>query len=184
MTVKIQDKDKLFFTADNHFGHKNVIKFSNRPFANIETMDDAMIRNWNSKVPKDGIVYHLGDFSFYKQDYSKWILSQLNGRIILIKGNHDKNPSYFKEYKDYEVLKVKDEDSKSFQGNSYIVLSHFPFAIWDRKHYGSICLHGHSHGNYKIYNHEVDNKQRIVDVGVDCWNYTPVSYQEIIDKLS
>ena len=175
--MKILDSSKLFFTADTHYGHKNIIRFSERQFTNIETMDDALIRNWNSTVPQDGIVFHIGDFSFHNAQHSKWILEQLNGRVILIKGNHDKCTTYFKEVHEIFKIKVADEDG-TFGGYNQIILSHFPFAIWDKKHYGSWHLHGHSHGTYK----PVTNN-KILDVGVDCWDYKPVSYKQIKEKL-
>lgn len=193
-TTKILDSSKLFFTSDTHFGHKNIINFSERPFTNHETMDDALIRNWNSIVPIDGIVYHLGDFSFHNAQHSKYILEQLNGKVILIQGNHDKCTSYFKEIHDVLRLKVLD-DLGTFGKYTQIILSHFPFAIWDKKHYGSWHCHGHSHGTYtpvtncsdhhfKDLPHDLFFKyNKILDVGVDVWDYKPVAYTQIAEKL-
>jgi len=194
--MKLMNSSKVFFTADSHYGHKNIMNFSERPFITVETMDDALIRNWNSVVPTDGIVFHLGDFSFHNAQHSKWILGQLNGRIILIKGNHDKCTSYFKEV--HEVLKIKvlDNVNGNFGGFTQIVLSHFPFAIWDKKHYGSWHCHGHSHGTYKPVSNYSDHHfkdlpkdlffryNKILDVGVDVWDYKPVAYAQIAEKLN
>lgn len=193
--MKLMDSSKLFFTADLHLGHKNIIRFSERPFTNIETMDDALIRNWNSVVPPDGIVFLLGDFSFHNAQHSKYLLSQLNGHVILIKGNHDKCTSYFKEVHEVLNIKVVDEVNGKFGGYTQITLCHFPFAIWDKKHYGSWHLHGHSHGTYKPVSNGSDNhfkdlpenlfflKNKIIDVGVDVWDYKPVNYTQIAEKL-
>ena len=192
--MKLTDSDKVFFTSDTHFGHKNVIRFSERQFTNIETMDNTFIRNWNLIIPTDGIVFHLGDFSFYNAQHSKLILEQLNGRIILIKGNHDKCTTYFKEVHEILKIKVLDEDGV-FGKYNQIILSHFPFAIWDKKHYGSWHLHGHSHGTYKPVTNCSDHHfkdlpkdlffkyNKILDVGVDVWGYKPVSYKQIKEKL-
>src|SRR3990167_7246288 len=79
----------IYFTADLHFGHKNIITFCNRPFAGTQEMNRALIDNWNSRVQKSDEVYLLGDVSFAAAEYTKHMLEQLNGKIYLIKGNHD-----------------------------------------------------------------------------------------------
>ena len=95
-TIKL-DPDKLFFTSDTHFGHKNIIKYCNRPFKTVEEMNEALIENWNKVVPKDGVVVHCGDFTYPFKDsniidqYQKYF-SQLKGSIILVRGNHDEIP--------------------------------------------------------------------------------------------
>ena len=73
------NKSKIFFISDTHFGHTNIIKYCNRPFNNTDEMDTALIKNWNAKVPKDGIVYHLGDFAWGSINYWEKIREQLNG---------------------------------------------------------------------------------------------------------
>jgi len=77
----------MFFTADTHFGHANIIKYCNRPFRNVFEMDDVLIDNWNSKVGVNDIVYHLGDFCMGNE---KKYLEALHGKIIFIEGSHDK----------------------------------------------------------------------------------------------
>ncbi|MCP3899141.1 MAG: phosphoesterase [Desulfobacteraceae bacterium] len=193
--MKKYNAKNLFFTADSHFGHQNIIRFCERPFTNIETMDDALIRNWNAVVPTDGIVFHLGDFSFHKGQHSKFLLEQLNGRIILIQGNHDKQVSYFKEVHQLLEIKVVDNLYGKFGGCSKITLCHFPMAIWNNKHYGSWHLHGHSHGTYKPATNMSDHHfkglpedlffkyNKLIDVGVDVWDYKPVAYETIAKIL-
>ena len=78
-----------FYISDNHFGHKNIIKYDNRPFNSVEDMDEVMIDRWNSVVGDDDTVYILGDFSWYKEEKTLEILNRLSGRKVLIKGNHD-----------------------------------------------------------------------------------------------
>ena len=82
-------KPNIFFTADHHFGHENIIRFSERPFESLEQMNEEMIRKWNEKIEPGDTVYHLGDFSLGKPDFTKEILDRLNGNIHLIKGNHE-----------------------------------------------------------------------------------------------
>ena len=78
-----------FYIADMHFGHKNIIRYDNRPFGSVEEMDKALIQLWNETVGSDDIVYILGDFSWYKEDKTAFILGCLKGHKVLVKGNHD-----------------------------------------------------------------------------------------------
>jgi len=80
----------MFFTADSHFGHANIIKYCNRPFNSVDEMDETMVRRWNSVVEPSDVVYHLGDFALCKNGYAKNILNCLNGKIYLCRGSHDK----------------------------------------------------------------------------------------------
>lgn len=81
--------DKLFFTSDTHFCHSKIIEFANRPFTSVQEMNEVLVWNWNEVVPKDGIVFHLGDLCFGTSEQWLQILSRLNGNIHLILGNHD-----------------------------------------------------------------------------------------------
>lgn len=79
--------DHTFFTSDTHFGHANIIRFCNRPFRNVEEMNEALIENWNLVVSEDDTVFHLGDFAFGGSNVWKSIIPRLNGHINLIIGN-------------------------------------------------------------------------------------------------
>ena len=83
------DGSKVFFTSDTHFYHGNIIRFCNRPFKDVETMNETIISNWNNTVDQDDIVFHLGDFCLGGSAEWTRILDRLNGRIYLIMGNHD-----------------------------------------------------------------------------------------------
>lgn len=164
----------IFFTSDTHFGHTNVIKYSNRPFAHTHEMDETIITNWNSVVKPNDIIYHLGDFSFSSPAKTKDIVYALNGRKILIRGNHDKSLKsmvldLFEEVHYYHELNYNDNK---------IVMCHYPFEVWNKKHYGSICLHGHSHGTLK------NKMYRRFDVGVDTNNYFPYSIDKIFEMAN
>jgi len=141
----------------------------------IQRHDEALIANWNNKVPQDGIVYHLGDFSFNK-DNTRKIANRLNGQIFLIKGNHDKGiercSDCFGWIKYYYELKVKDPDARG--GTRKIILSHYAMRVWNGSHYGNFMLYGHSHNSLPD-----DPNALSFDVGVDCHNYTPISYQDV-----
>ena len=86
---------KRWLIADTHFSHTNIIRYCNRPFNNVEEMNETLIKRWNSVVGKDDVVYHLGDVAF-KTGEIKDITDKLNGRKVLIMGNHDtKTPEYY-----------------------------------------------------------------------------------------
>ncbi len=163
----------IFLTADLHFFHSNVIKYCNRPFITIEEMNETIIKNWNYKVKADDEVYLLGDVAFCGDNKAKELLDRLNGRIYLIEGNHDrgklKTITRFEWRKYYHELKV---DGTTF------VLFHYPIEFWNKRHRGSIHLHGHSHGGLGK-----NLKTKRIDVGIDCWNYFPVSLEEIKEEL-
>lgn len=83
----------IFFTSDSHFGHKNVIQYCNRSYTSVEHMNASMVDSWNSVVKHGDIVYHLGDFSFMKEEATLEVIKSLKGNITLIMGNHDKHMS-------------------------------------------------------------------------------------------
>ena len=175
-------KDNIFFVADTHFFHKNIIKYCFRPFLSITEMNETLIKNWNSKVSPGDIVFHLGDFAFCGSKEYKEILSQLNGDIYLILGNHDrksiKEKYGFKGV--YQQLYIKID-------NQRIYLNHLPFLCFDGAWRGLDAtwqLFGHVHSRRDL-DCGLDN-QRLkylfptqYDVGVDNNNFTPVSYQEV-----
>lgn len=166
----------IFFTSDHHFGHKNVIKYSNRPFESVEEMDEVMIQRWNEKVGMDDEVYHLGDVGLSSAGKLRKILARLNGKIYLIKGNHEKSAvachTRFEWIKDYYELVV--EDAEFEKGEQLIVLFHYALREWNAAHWGTYHLYGHSHGTLS------DNPTALAfDIGVDCHNFYPLSYQEV-----
>jgi len=175
----------IFFTADHHFNHKNIIRFCNRPFKTLKEMDEALIDNWNSVVEPEDIVYHLGDFSF--SDPQRY-LQRLNGRIHLIFGNHDRSArKYVREKRKpafqsaNELLTIKiypfesgftiDKSKKTGNGQD-VILSHYAMWVWNKCHYGSIHLFGHSHGNLDTL--ELLNRKavlehiKIIETSVKC----------------
>ena len=87
----------IFYISDTHFGHKNVLKYDNRPYFTVAEMDADLIRRWNNAVKPTDTVYHLGDFSWLKPAEESEILQQLNGTKILIRGNHDYKPTAERE---------------------------------------------------------------------------------------
>ena len=189
MDFKYNDGSNIFFTSDTHFGHGNIIKFCDRPFKDVEEMNYKLIENWNNKVPNDGLVFHLGDFAWGGYDFWKSIRNQLNGDIILIKGNHDiKNMSATAEeelfkFSTWQML-VEIEGRKLY-------LNHVPFLCYggtyrDPKGLVFQCF-GHCHSGPGKKGTDIPRLQYLFptqyDVGVDNNNYEPISWNEVNEKI-
>ena len=166
-----------YFISDTHFGHAKIIKYCNRPFSyptdnpdepflNVEEMNETLIRNWNETVNQGDMVYHVGDFAM-GSDPAK-ILRRLNGNKILVRGNHDKRPQLAHGWSEiHPYLEITIE-------KQFIVLCHYAMRVWNKHHHGSWMLYGHSHGTLPD-----DPTSKSIDVGVDCHDYRPVSFEEI-----
>lgn len=164
-----------FFTSDLHLGHANIIKYCNRPFKDVEEMNETIIKNWNSVVMPDDVVYHLGDFAMgvtNKEEYAVRMRERLNGTIHHIMGNHDPKQWRWESYKPKPRFEsIKDYDEISVYGHR-IVLFHYGMRTWHHDLRGVWQLYGHSHNQLPPFG-------KSCDVGVDAWNFTPVSFQEL-----
>src|SRR3954447_14711520 len=163
----------VFFTADTHFGHRNIIAYASRPFVCVEEMDEIMVQRWNERVRPGDRVYHLGDFSVCRGPKTGEILERLNGEIHLVWGNHDR-PAYairerFASYHDYLQITVCEQ---------FIVCFHYAMRVWNKSHKGSWHLYGHSHGSLPDDPHALS-----MDVGVDCNNFYPFSFEEVAFRM-
>lgn len=168
----------LFWCSDFHFFHSRIISYAKRPFRDVDHMNETLINNWNKVVPEHGSVFILGDFSFAKdQEYTQRIIGRLNGRNkFLIKGNHDQKLSPETLSKFTDVFDYMEHMVPTETGKQLIVMSHYPMLVWNRSHYGSYMLHGHSHSTLP----DDPNALRL-DVGVDCpyAGYAPISFETI-----
>ena len=163
--------NKLFLTADMHFGHTNIIKYENRPFASVDDMDSTIIKNWNKVVSKRDTVIIVGDVSFYGKEKTSEIVQQLYGKKILIKGNHDqRNNNWWMEIGFHEV------SSYPIIYKEWFVIQHEPPTYYnDATPY--FYIYGHVHGS-EMY--RTITKQTAC-VCVERWDYTPVELEKIID---
>ena len=161
---------KTFFVADTHFGEDNIRRYENRPFSSAKEMDAALIMNWDSVVGIDDEVYVLGDFGANGDE--ERILSMLNGKKYLIKGNHDThdNEYYrkagFAEVYDMPVLYA-----------GFWILSHDMVYVNTNMPYAN--LFGHVHNNPAIK----DYSSQHFCVSVERIGYTPISFEEIKKKM-
>lgn len=165
----------IWFTADTHFGHSNIIQYTNRPFSGAKEMDETLIQNWNAHVQPGDDVYHLGDFAIADPVYCGRILDRLNGKIHLVTGNHEKAAlacaDRFEWVKDYFELQLDKPEGGRKQA---LVLFHYAMRVWNASHHGSWHLYGHSHGTLPD-----DPAMLSFDIGVDCHGYRPISYAEV-----
>ena len=178
---------KVFFTSDTHFDHTSILRHCNRPFGDIEEMNRVLIENWNRVVGKNDLVFHLGDFAFGGAEVWNRFLDQLNGRIVLIVGNHD---IYHLRSDMLERFEQVAFELYVIIDNQPIFLNHHPFLSYGDSHGHVWQLFGHVHTRGNGQGKEKD-KQRLpllmatqYDVGVDNNNYTPISFYQIRDIIS
>ncbi len=157
-----------FFTSDTHFFHHNIIKYCRRPFPDVEKMSYELVKRWNSVVGYNDTVYHLGDFMWGTREEGKRIRAHLNGSICLIRGNHD-------PYDDLGFQWVKDFYEYS-NHKQKIVLFHYGMRTWRHDLRGAWHLYGHSHSMLPPFG-------KSFDIGVDSWDYTPLSYEQVKKEM-
>lgn len=159
-----------YFIADTHFGHSTVIRTCGRPFRSVAEMNAAMIEQWNAAVGPDDRVFHLGDFCFKGSKLAKRILPELQGELVLIRGNHDTEGmmSLSRWSAVHDILEITSQGRR-------LVLCHYPMLEWPGCFRGAMHLHGHTHGR-------VPPTSARIDVGVDVWGFAPVALEQIIDR--
>lgn len=160
--------------ADLHFGHTNVIAYSQRPFADAEQMNKTLIRNWNNVVSKDDIVYVLGDFTLSRRtEFISEMCGKLNGHKVLVMGNHDtRKPA------DYIACGFRTAIRKPILVEPRVLLMHEPPAAEDI-FYGMKYIFGHVHD--KIC--EADRYGNCACVSVERTNYMPIDLDKLIKEL-
>ncbi len=179
---------KNFYIADTHFGHYNIIRLCQRPFQTVDEMDQTMIKNWNQAVSDEDTVYILGDVSFSKGSKSPdEYLSKLNGKKIIIMGNHDydilKNKQKYLKQKIAKWISDYSEIRDELNGeNKRIILSHYPILEWNGFFRGSIHLYGHIHNNTENQTLKImQNIDNAYNVGADILDFTPRTLDEVIE---
>ncbi len=172
-----------WFTSDTHAWHQNIIRYSNRPWSRAGTMTEALADNINACVQANDTLFHLGDFSWGHKLRVEGFRSMINCKhIVLVLGNHDK---LIRE--DLELHKLFDNVCEIAELNygrgkgehrHKIVLLHYAMRVWNASSHGSWHLYGHSHGTLTD-----DPNSLSFDVGVDCWDYKPVSLDQVREKM-
>lgn len=160
----------IFFTADLHLGHKNIIKYCNRPFATVDEMNEMLIKNWNKVVKKDSKVFLLGDFGLGTAEQIKKWGNALRGNKTLILGNHDRmSKSVYLEAGFNEVIRYP-----VVWADNYL-LSHYPKRIEMGQLFN---IYGH------VHNHTDEHlpKNKGCCVSVEMTDYKPISFKQIVAK--
>jgi calcineurin-like phosphoesterase family protein len=161
-----------FFTSDTHFGHANIIKYTGRPFANVEEMDEALIANWNARVTRFDHVFHLGDFGWKSRAHIAAVRARLSGKITLVLGNHDRSRTAMLECGFEEVY---DEAMVTISGRSFALVHHAGYV----PHGDVLCGHVHEKWRVKRY---ATTPGVVHNVGVDVRGYRPVTLEEILQE--
>ena len=168
-----------YYISDLHFGHENIIRLNNRPFANAEEMDEILIENWNAVVKENDDVYIVGDFCYKSGKNPKYYLDKLKGKKHLIVGNHDgrilKDPivrKYFVEINELQTI---------WDGKQMIVLCHYPLVEWNGFFRNSILLYGHIHNNVGNDTYKIMKKiPNSYNVGVDIIGFSPQRLENVM----
>lgn len=169
----------IFYTADSHFGHRNILRFCDRPYETIEEMDRDLIARWNGKVTGNDTVYVLGDM-FFRSENPAEILSRLKGKKHLIVGNHDSSWMSKVDLEKHFLSVSLMMDLSG--GKTGVTLCHYPLLTW--KHAKrTYMIHGHIHKDttFEIWPMIASNSH-ILNAGVDINNFEPVTFEELLQN--
>lgn len=199
LNITLTPTQKIFFSSDQHFGHRNVLRFCGRPYGDEKEMAKALIDNWNSVVTNDDIVVSMGDFFWFNDSHSiKKCIDKLNGKeIYLVLGNHDKRESFHRVTDERfhivdgitHIFLRCDDAERWYQKTFEIVCSHYPLMTWSHRDRGAINLFGHIHSGWLRSCDDYDQNLPLwrgqqLDVGVDNQNFTPVSFEDVLAQLA
>lgn len=169
MTLKLDSKiNNIWLSSDWHYAHSNIVRYAERPFKDVDEMNEALIVNYNSLVSDKDIVFFLGDIAF-GGDNVQMILGRMKGNIHYILGNHDKRYVDIIKRRCTTVNDLLDIEIDSIP----ITLCHYAMRVWNKSHFDSWNLVGHSHARL-----EPIGKQW--DVGVDNNGFKPLSFADIV----
>ncbi len=167
----------IYFIADTHFGHENVIKFCDRPFACADEMNEALISNWNERVNGNDTVYIIGDM-FFRCREPESILKRLRGKKHLIVGNHD--TEWMSKVDTDKYFRSVNLMFEMTDGAHAITLCHYPLLSWKHQ-MRSFMIHGHIHNNTDMdFWPLLVSRENVLNAGVDINGFRPVTFNELI----
>ena len=182
--IHVVNPSKIFFTSDLHIGHFNIIKFTGRPYSDVKDMNLSIINNWNEVVSSEDEVFLIGDISWSESSHEfNRLMNKLNGIKHIISGNHDSKKA-LRNLPDRCFL--HDDIVNLWIGNRQFVLSHYPLYTWAGIERGAINLHGHIHSGINSHMGFDTNftSDRHYDIGIDNNDYRPISFDNLILKIS
>ena len=170
---------KIYLTSDVHFNHLNILTYEakTRPFANVDEMNEKIIENWNNVVTAEDTVYVLGDLGMGTLDKLPALVKRLNGKIILVRGNHD-TPKRIALYQSLGI-EVKDIEYLAYKGR-FFIMCHFPndseefIRMITHDNSEVVWLYGHVHSNAPKGYHN-----GTYHVGMDTNDLTPISLEQV-----
>jgi len=167
----------IYFIADMHFGHENVIRLNKRPFSSVEEMDNTIIQNWNAIVRDTDTVYIIGDVWYRGKRNAVDYMRKLKGVKHLIRGNHDvkalKNPAFVNCFDSIQDI------ADIIVGNERVILCHYPMLEWNGYYRESLHIHGHIHNNRQGVFEYLRTESRALNAGVDITGFKPVTLEEL-----
>lgn len=167
----------VYFIADPHFGHENVLRLCNRPFDTIEQMNETLIQNWNRRVTGSDNIYIVGDM-FFRCDDPEAILRRLHGKKHLLIGNHDS--SWMSKVKLDKYFKSVELMAITSTGTHAVTLCHYPLLSWKHAR-TSYMIHGHIHANTDMdFWPLLLARENVLNAGVDLNGFQPVTLEELI----
>jgi len=159
-------REKVFVTADQHFGHERIISICGRPFGDVDEMNEVLVAKWNSVVGKNDLVFCLGDFCLGNKEQTRGWLKRLNGRVQLVVGNHDRYRP-----RDYVELGFEWVHKYPICYRDFFWLSHEPMFLPINSCYANV--HGHVHqAEYQDSFH--------FNACVEKTNYAPVLFDDVV----
>ena len=168
---------KIYFTADLHFGHKNILTLAHRKFDSIEEHDNFVTKCINEVVSSADHLYILGDLGFHK-DYIGLAtqISKINTRNIhVIKGNHDNAQNLKRLCIDGMIVEVK--EMKTVQkGREHVFCCHYPLREWPGFYRGHYHAYGHVHNT-------IGSFERSMDVGIDSIGFHPIEFDALVSRI-
>lgn len=169
----------IYYYADPHFGHKNIIELCSRPFSNVDEMNRYLIDKWNNKVKGNDTVYILGDM-FFRCNNPELILKQLKGKKRLLVGNHDE--SWLTKIDATKYFVSIDNLFETSVDNNGVTMCHYPLLTWKHK-LKTYMIHGHIHNDTTSdYWPLIKLRERLLNAGVDINNFEPVTKDELINN--
>ena len=169
----------IYYISDTHFGHEKIIKLCNRPYQNIQEMNEDIIKKWNNKVKPEDDVYFLGDFAYKISSINAIeILKRLNGKKHFIKGNHDKE-SFLSTIKEKGLIEEVNIYQEINDNDRRVILFHYPIEDWNGQYHGSYHLFGHIHNSNNYYK-TIENR---FNVSIESINYEPKTLDELIKNF-
>lgn len=189
--IHLEKNQKIYFTSDLHFGHRNVLKFCNRPWEDEKEMEKGLIENWNNTVGDNDIVFVLGDTFWFNDSHRiRKVLAQLKGKdIYILPGNHDDFEAYHRVVDprihlcvDVVVVWITEENQPKREVWE-VWLSHYPMMTWPHRENGAYQLFGHIHSQPDVtegVDQDLPLHWNQADVGCDYWDWKPVDFDTLV----